>query len=691
VLPEANRETVAFELRTKALVSPTLEAIDGEIAAVNGRADIIDARVPASAVSVGRLIAGRTWTEAMNTTSAFYRFAVGFNVPRKAVLNLLRIPVQADADTTKLRLRVWSRPLADGDITSPGATAPAVGAHDMLVGSYDLAASAVSGGLSATTARWAAFPVAIAADPSKIYFADIDAFGVADVVKWLSVGKGAVATNAEPDWPRGWYSPSNTTKSLQIFPQANRETVALEVYEDASAISDLGSPTLGERARAQQPLVTPQGLTASFPYLELARPSGNLAVLPASLTFDAPPSASTTKVVSLTYNGFALLDHQYARSVVVTRVSDSVVLTEGVDYALRADAGIITGLVNTAAFNVSVAYTGYSSRYDLVVLDPTGGGLSVVKGTDRAIDPEEYRPAVPSGKIALYSVLVYVDGTEIMPLHQYRQAGIKYGEEAEFTAWLEYCRACLPNTLKRARRGEAISLAGYGDSITNIGAGSLTAPNGNKDVPLYFEHLPSDTQAAISRFDGDQGLGAHIHIGWNWFIKSQIERAFGSAVTYYNYGVGGTTSGTGADSSGRYNALNPTRLNVIIAAAPNLVVLAFGMNETGSASTYANIRSLIQQFRAVGSEVLVMCPPNVGSYTGWSFKQQARWLFTHDEIVRAARDESCAYVPTYPLMGYDRPGAVSLSKRSFSTCNMLNHPGPAILKAIGDYAVRIFS
>ncbi|NKW09847.1 SGNH/GDSL hydrolase family protein [Ochrobactrum tritici] len=238
-------------------------------------------------------------------------------------------------------------------------------------------------------------------------------------------------------------------------------------------------------------------------------------------------------------------------------------------------------------------------------------------------------------------------------------------------------------TLKRLETGQALKLVGYGDSITAMGGGDVS-PNGPmRDLKSYLNGLPADTLATIPTFDGDAGVGMHVRLGWNWLLKAALEERYSSPITYLNYGWGGTTSATGAN-----NGLDPSRFGPVLAEGPALMVLAFGMNEIGSIGTYANIRSIIEQCQAVGTEVIVVTTPRVNS--DGNPVSMVNWLKTHDYLVRAARDTGSAYVSLYELTGVGYEGAMGFSPRNLCSQNLYNHPWPKEFERIGALISSIF-
>ncbi|WP_277381660.1 SGNH/GDSL hydrolase family protein [Stenotrophomonas maltophilia] len=109
----------------------------------------------------------------------------------------------------------------------------------------------------------------------------------------------------------------------------------------------------------------------------------------------------------------------------------------------------------------------------------------------------------------------------------------------------------------------------------------------------------------------------------------------GQPATYLNFGRGGTTSANSLD-----NGLWPARLQPVLDSGADVLLLHFGMNELGQATTSANIKSIASQAKAVGMDVIVMSVSrrnavDCGALAGWNYTDRALW--------RAAVEAGAAY------------------------------------------------
>ncbi len=178
-------------------------------------------------------------------------------------------------------------------------------------------------------------------------------------------------------------------------------------------------------------------------------------------------------------------------------------------------------------------------RYDLISTDDAGRP-HLTLGRDRKHDPEEFAPATPAGHRPRFVLYTTRSGAEVIPVEDC-QDGVRRGEEDQHRRWLEECRERLPRTLAKRAGGEDLVLAGYGDSITALGARSpdqLMAPNGKfRDRIGYFADYGQDWKASVAL------SGGHHRLGWNWVLKAAMEERWGVSVRYDNWGLAGTTSG----------------------------------------------------------------------------------------------------------------------------------------------------
>lgn len=446
------------------------------------------------------------------------------------------------------------------------------------------------------------------------------------------------------------------------------------------------------------------GLSVTLPEFAVTMSGASITVPATAVTLDEPASTSVSGYAytllystgqSAATNTNALLPDRYLSGLVVTRTSDSAVLVAGTDYNVMTGQGKITGIKSSATSTpVTLSYTGVGTRYDLIVLDPISGAISVIKGADRRFDAEAYIPAVTaSGLIPLYSAWIVGTTVKLVPMYEWLPGMLtRVGTEAEQARWWQHNCKCTARVRKKLEAGEPINLVGYGDSITGtqVTVTDWATPNGvGRDTQLFLQFMPADTKALLPKFDHGDGAGqVHIHIGWNWYLKAALEERYGSTITYNNFGVAGTTSENYDSGSFNTGGLYPARLAAMLATNPDLVVVAFGQNERGADDTGTNVASIVAQCQAAGADcIIVGCPRinDISLSTG-----EAGWSETNQRLAMAALFSGAAYCSTQYIEDDDGLGFSGLNPDSLCAMNLYNHPSPTQLKAIGTQLAGIF-
>lgn len=412
---------------------------------------------------------------------------------------------------------------------------------------------------------------------------------------------------------------------------------------------------------------------------------------PAGITVSGSAYSLITNSESRWYaNPNAKLPYRFVSGVSVTL--DGSPLVEGVDFAVWYAGGKLRGVSGSGTREVLVSYTGLPQRYDLIVADAVSGALSVVQGVARNVDPEEYRPVSPVGTVPLFYVLSHGGEIQVIPLARWSGTEKAGRDTRQLDA---HNRRVLAPIRAALFGGRDITVIGYGDSITALaGLADHTVPNGpTRDLRSFFNQIPADTYATIPALDFGDGSGAiHTDLGWNRQLRAWLERVYGGAVTYLNYGIGGSSSGTGSNGD-RLNGLNPTRLQYVLdsitaATTPVLVNLSFGMNELGSTSTLDNIVQLVQQMKAAGATVQVIGVSRPGGYGG--FGSVDAWRYTNDMLYAAAMSAGAAFVPLAAYFDDDQLGYAGLAPDSLSGNANVNHPGITEYRSLAEIIIRNF-
>jgi hypothetical protein len=345
-------------------------------------------------------------------------------------------------------------------------------------------------------------------------------------------------------------------------------------------------------------------------------------------------------------------------------------------------------------------------RYDLLYCDNIlVFAVGVVAGTERTTDAAEFLPAIGSGSRKKIAVLrVTETGVTVIETWKLDAVGDITTISDSLNKTRSVGRRFIPKTLAKIRRGAAIKIAALGDSIMaqNGGGtyGGTTTPNGvardKAAAPLtdslhYFrDNIGADVVDAITLYTSvglgvgrsDDGGGTiHTKTSYMWELVEYI-KALGNSVTYDNWAVPGTASSSAV--SGGSPAAWVTN---IIATAPDIVFIGFGMNEQGSTTTLPNLGDIIiPTFQAAGIEVVVMgCPRKHPSTLNL-----LNWLYTERALDNAAKYTDSAFVPLAPL--YDDKYYAAMGVSTLDTCNANanNHPGILEHVMIGKELIKLF-
>ncbi|ULK19836.1 SGNH/GDSL hydrolase family protein [Klebsiella pneumoniae] len=494
-----------------------------------------------------------------------------------------------------------------------------------------------------------------------------------DRAGWASIDNGAYAAIA--------------VSAVLVTTQDLQEKIA-----SLESGSDEAADYSGDSIDRYAPHVAATGLTAAITGNAIIR--GSAKPISGTLTFDSTTVGSKTVASSLVptsgsvqwpSNPNAWLGEKRISNVTVTNTATGTALTPVTHYNVDSYGGKLRGLTATT-YAVSVAFTYTRERYDLIQIDPTSLVMSVKKGTERAFDVQEYRPAPDAGKVALYYVLVAGNTLEFDPVHRYVDLGGEMLDGKDYGLLRQHNRRNLQKTLARLNRGQAITLVGHGDSITavsNINS-PATTPNGTtRDLQRFLQGgYGSDTLTNLypAQDWGDGGGAIHVSIGWNRVLKKYFEDVFGSVVTYYNFGMSGTTSASGAGSD---------RLGAITALSPHLTVVGFGMNDNAGSTLYGNLMTIINTLKAAGSEVVLMPVPRTSNTEDGRYTQdQTRYM--NRQVYRAAIDGGAAYAPADWLTDDNSKGGMGIATTSLTGSDLRNHPGGYEMSIYGKALVNVF-
>lgn len=389
-----------------------------------------------------------------------------------------------------------------------------------------------------------------------------------------------------------------------------------------------------------------------------------------AVTLTSPFGAT---IPSLYSNPRGKLAHANVSAVVVRRASDNAVLVAGADYLLNADSGIVSRAVDGADVAVRVTYHWSKCRYDVVCLHAETRALVVVTGTERDTDAGEFLPKPNSpALIPLYNARV-VDGIAVeMIALWYLDGGIHRDLIASRQADIEQQQRALAPILAMARAGQTIRVAAMGDSIgaQEGGVSPVDQPNSPaRDRIAYFSpNIGADRIAQIPLYDQGDGAGAvHTRTSSIWALITAL-KALGATVEYYNFCIGGTSSGAGAKNGG-----DPALRGAVWAVQPHMLVTHYGMNETGSDATEANIVDLLTDARVHGvPAMLAIGMPRPSRFKPHTMEAVRKtWRATR----RAATYCGAAFFDPAFYVDDAYIGAMGLSTKDLGSADRYHHPG----------------
>lgn len=525
-------------------------------------------------------------------------------------------------------------------------------------------------------------------------------------IGYLGAGAAIYSSGLPVIGQRGWYSRRGINDGAwSLINDGQVATVAFSAsYDDGfnarAEISSLRSriDTLPESGQAGMlpkwsPVVTQAGLVLDFTGSSMlmngvSYPFSGIVSLDSTPFESGPVNNYTLKPAAANAqwpgNPNAWMGRKRVSNVVVTDVATGNTLTPGVEYNVDGYGGKLRGLT-TATYTVNMTINYLNERYDLIQIDPVTLELSVVKGTIRIFDVQEYRPVAQAGKVPLFYALVAGSTVELEPVYRWPETGYDMLGAVDADFLRQHNRRCLQKTLARLNQGKPVTLLGYGDSITavsNIASPETTANGSTRDLQRILQGYAADTLTNLypAQDWGDGGGAVHVKIGWNWRLKEWMESTYGIEVSYQNLGVSGTNSTSGAGS---------TRLNAAKAISAHVAVVCFGMNDNAGNTLYANLMTIIAGLKSVGTDVVLMPVPRTPSHEDGRYTLE-QWRYMNGQIYRAAMDGQAAYVPTDWLTDENSRGGMGIVPTSLCGSDLRNHPGGYEFSIYGKALVNAF-
>lgn len=648
----------------------------------------IDRLIPSAPQTVAALSGESAFTIANGRYTWAVGIVGGLDVPAATVADGVSIPLIVEAGTAKVVVWLYSRPRsAAWEAQAPGFTgdvleASAQGTVDDL--------GIVPGAPSMTTVNLALSRFTVKS--GTMYYLVVeaqDATGarLLSAITYHSVA-GLVADQYRKFWRSGplssWSSGASSTTYRFAYDltltgyQLDRDDVDADIW--------LGDSIIEATARWQGAGIRLKGIATRSGGKHSFDTTVSLAGLAGGTVTDEPltlrPAAGSAKTWSYMRDRVA---HAALTGVIVKDAGTGSTLVLDTDYWAIPGLGAFS-LPGTsgAERGVLVSYTWKARRYDLVVYTPLTGVVSVLTGTERVRDASEFVPTPGVGQLPLFAV--DVEAKVILPLWDNAPEGVKRQSLPEHRAEVERNRKLLRPTLRKLRQALPLKVLAYGDSnFAQMGgpyslaavrsAANTVFHDRSKDVGGLLANPPygADVLATVQVYDTGDGAGAvHTRFGMVWEMVRAMQAGYGSVVTLSNRSIPGTTS-----ANATYQGQDSVRLSAAVAdsGVGDLVIVGFGQNELGQASTRANIIAICQAFQAVGAAVIVMgCfRPNARDlHTAHTY---GNWRYTQRALREAAYACGAAYVSTEMLYDDAVQGAMGLSANDFSAATFDVHPG----------------
>ncbi|MDG9808563.1 SGNH/GDSL hydrolase family protein [Pseudomonas juntendi] len=395
----------------------------------------------------------------------------------------------------------------------------------------------------------------------------------------------------------------------------------------------------------------------------------------------------------------------------VTNQATGALLVPGVDYAYTENGKL--ALINPgAAIQATVKFVGYKERYDLLAYNLLTQSLVIRQGVERRITAHEdlYRAKPQAGDIPLYSL--YVVGPTIKSMIDVSAwRGTRHrASNAEQAALIEQNRYRLRRFLTKLNRGDGVIVTGYGDSNTALGGarGDDTAYLPNRaGVDTYvfqgdylLSTFEADFRSAYLAAVGQVTVNGQVRYKTspNWIVIDKICSGYGYSfaadripgsreVVYLNQGIATTTAGNTSQGG-----TTPARLAAMISPVgyrtPDLVIIAFGMNDRTDVAYVSNIEQIVSAVKAAGADAIIVGPHLTNTFSA-SFTEET-WHLVHRRLMECADRLGVAFMPSELFYAGKNRGYLGVSDYSLTRANFANHPGPYEYRMFGEALASTF-
>ena len=184
----------------------------------------------------------------------------------------------------------------------------------------------------------------------------------------------------------------------------------------------------------------------------------------------------------------------------------------------------------------------------------------------------------------------------------------------------------------------------------------------------------------------------------NWSVIDKISKGYGYTfvadrvpvsreVVYLNQGIATTTAGN-TGQGGTTPARLAAMINPVGYRTPDLVIVAFGMNDRTDINYVSNLEQIAGAVLAAGADVILVGPHLTNTFSA-SFTEET-WHLIHRRLMECADRLGVAFLPSELFYAGKNRGYLGISDYSLTRANFANHPGPYEYRMLGEALANSF-
>lgn len=343
-----------------------------------------------------------------------------------------------------------------------------------------------------------------------------------------------------------------------------------------------------------------------------------------------------------------------------------------------------------ALLKASVNFNWKREYYGLFEAAPDGQ-VYFIRGPHSDFSAGDHKPSPTPGRFQLCAVYMYNDIPSLIDLTDWKDDKPTNPHSASvLDALIAYNQTTLAPFFAKCATGGTVRVASYTDS-TGIAPPAatpfetsplVTGPNGpGRDEPSFWNYATKLTEFAsvpvLHSFDGRQIVKRTP--AW-WIVEALKLKYPQTTFVYDNWGIGGSSlsdldyaEGGNPSEKTSPGARWPTRLNTMLASAPDLILNSFGMNTFPFATNNvaSMLTDLIEKQRAALPNVAIInidCNPINADNTN-PLANRSRYNRNNRQVSRRL---GCGII-NLDLPAYDRRGWYGLDNNSYAAQNNWNH------------------